>query len=173
MRSGAGPVAWDPAFEEFAVHRSAALLRTAVFLAGDRHRGEDLLQTALLRTALNWRRARENPDAYLHRVLVNLTRDGWRLRARRPVEVPLDHDVRSAGETPVEQRDELLEALRRLPARQRAAVVLRYWEELSVAQTARMMGCSEGTVKSATSRGLDRLRVLLGESTTEPTRSAP
>lgn len=159
---------WDPVFEEFVLQRWGALLRTTTFLVGDRHTAEDVLQTALLRTARRWRQARDNPEAYVRRVLVNLAKDGRRNRGRRVGEAPFDlPDGRSCPEpavaepTALEARDELVAALRLLPLRQRTAVVLRYWEDLSVAETAALMGCSEGTVKSSANRGLVRLRDLL------------
>jgi RNA polymerase sigma-70 factor (sigma-E family) len=176
-----GRQVWDVAFEEFAVQRAGPHLRTAVFLTGDRQAAEDLLQTALVRPA---RAASEqNPDAYLRQVLVNLVRDNWRAGRRRAPELSLEAATDDTGgaafqdrfsvpssEAALDDRDELLAALRQLPARQRTAVVLRFWEDLSVAETAVLMGCTEGTVKSATSRGLDRLRIVLtalpaGEST--------
>jgi RNA polymerase sigma-70 factor (sigma-E family) len=178
-----GRQVWDVAFEEFAVQRAGPHLRTAVFLTGDRQAAEDLLQTALVRTALRWRQAKQNPDAYLRQVLVNLVRDNWRAGRRRAPELSLEAATDDTGgaafqdrfsvpssEAALDDRDELLAALRQLPARQRTAVVLRFWEDLSVAETAVLMGCTEGTVKSATSRGLDRLRIVLtalpaGEST--------
>jgi RNA polymerase sigma-70 factor (sigma-E family) len=179
---GRGQIAWDPAFEEFAARRTDSLVRTAFFLIGDQHAAEDVVQTALVRTAMHWRAARASPDAYIRQVVVNLVRDGWRSGRRRPREVPLQtgdaeidrsvsdrllgHDpVSQPAETLIADRDELLGALRQLPERQRAAVVLRYWDELSVSETAAAMGCTEGTVKSASSRGLVRLRQLL---TAEP-----
>jgi RNA polymerase sigma-70 factor (sigma-E family) len=167
------------------------MMRTAVFLAGDLYEAQDMLQTALLRTALRWRQASANPDAYLRQVLVNLARDRWR-SSRRVREVSLDkapggpdslvsawsstHGPGFTGaQATVDNRDELLRALRQLPARQRTAVVLRFWEELSSGETAALMGCTEGTVKSATSRGLQRLRAILAEAgsarpETEPIR---
>jgi RNA polymerase sigma-70 factor (sigma-E family) len=177
-----GRQVWDVAFEEFAVQRAGPHLRTAVFLTGDPHAAEDLLQTALVRTALRWRQARQNPDAYLRQVLVNLVRDNWRAGRRRVPELSLEATEDADGaafqhrfsvpssEAVLDDRDELLAALRQLPARQRTAVVLRFWEDLSVAEAAVLMGCTEGTVKSATSRGLERLRIVLtalpaGEST--------
>jgi RNA polymerase sigma-70 factor (sigma-E family) len=147
-------------FDDFVIGRSPALLRTAVLLLGDRNDAEDLLQTALLRVARHWSRARENPDAYTRRVLVNLAHDHARRRRRHPeslngVPDAPGRDVTSEG------REDLLPALRALPERQRATVVLRFWEDLSVAETAALLGCSEGTVKSTTSKALARLRGVL------------
>jgi RNA polymerase sigma-70 factor (sigma-E family) len=154
----------DPAFERFVQERSTALLRTACLLVGDRQHAEDLLQLALVRTARRWRVARDRPEAYVRRVLVNLSHDRRRALLRRPREA----FAPSPPETPVADgvaaladRDALLHALRSLPHQQRAAVVLRFWEDLSVAETADALGCAEGTVKSNTARGLERLRALL------------
>jgi RNA polymerase sigma-70 factor (sigma-E family) len=147
-------------FDEFVVGRSPALLRTAVLLLGDRNDAEDLLQTALLRVARHWSRALENPDAYTRRVLVNLAHDHARRRRRHPESLNGVPDGPSP-QIASEGRDELLSALRALPERQRATIVLRFWEDLSVAETAALLGCSEGTVKSATSKALARLRDVL------------
>lgn len=157
----------DPGFEQFVLDRSAALLRTAFLLVGDRGDAEDLLQTALLRTALRWRKAQEYPEAYVRQVLVNLARDRWRRSRRRVAEQPLD-DVPSAPAAhrdhadAIADREMIQRALAVLPWRQREVVVLRFFEDLSVADTAAVMRTSEGTVKSYTSRALTRLRELLG-----------
>jgi RNA polymerase sigma-70 factor (sigma-E family) len=150
-------------FDEFVVGRSQALLRTAVLLLGDRHDAEDLLQTALLRVARHWSRARESPDAYTRRVLINLAYDHSRYRRRHPESPGPLPDRPQAPPTDGEhdERDDLLRVLRELPERQRATVVLRFWEDLSVADTAALLGCSEGTVKSTTSKALARLRRVL------------
>lgn len=151
-------------FDEFVVARSPALLRTATLLLGDRTDAEDLLQTALLRVARHWSKAIENPDAYTRRVLVNLAHDHARRRRRHPESPAPEPDlmaVQPATESAFEDRTELLCALRELPDRQRATVVLRFWEDLSVADTASLLGCSEGTVKSTTSKALAHLRHVL------------
>lgn len=153
-------------FDEFVVGRSAALLRTAVLLCGgDVQAGEDLLQQALLKVAVRWRSAQDSPTAYTRAALVNLAHDRHRWLRRRPAEEPWT-SVAERGTTAPDveaaiNRDAVMTALRALPARQRVAVVLRYWEDLSVEETAHLMDCSTGTVKSNASRGLDRLRVLL------------
>lgn len=148
----------------------SSLLRTAVFLTGDRSRAEDLLQTALLRTARRWRAVRDQPDAYVRKVLVNLTRDEWRSSQRRPVETQLLDDQPAVSmpdpAADLGEREELLAALRMLPARQRTAVTLRFWEGLSITETAALMECTEGTVKSTTSRGLAHLATILQNETT-------
>ena len=150
-------------FDAFVVARSPALLRTAVLLcAGDRHAAEDLLQQALLRLARHWKRELASPDAYVRRSLVNLARDRHRRFSRRPRETSwpehLPAEPVTVGLTPY---DDLVAALAELPARQRATLVLRFWDDLSVADTAAALGCSPGTVKSNTNRGLSRLRTIL------------
>jgi len=160
----------DPGFDEFVHDRSKVLLRTAFLLVGDRGHAEDLLQTALLRTAQRWRHAREHPEAYARQVLVNLARDRWRRSRRRVTEqstdampaAPPSHQDHSDA---VVDRDMILRALALLPQRQREVVVLRFFADLSVADTAAAMRTSEGTVKSYTSRALDQLRRSLGDDT--------
>lgn len=145
---------------------SPGLLRLAYRLTGDTHLAEDLLQAALWRVVRRWSRASDNPVAYARRALVNLATDDWRRRRRQPSEVldGVTHDSETASpDSAAEDRDSLVQALRTLPARQRTALVLRYWEDLSVEQTAALMRCSEGTVKSTCSKGLERLRGVLEE----------
>lgn len=154
----------DATFDEFVATSSPYLLRLAYRLTTDVHLAEDLLQGALWRVAKHWAQARENPGAYAQRTLVNLAADGRRDRRRRPVEVRIEAlgDRADAGPSDqVENRDLLLAALRRLPPRQRAVIVLRYWEDMSVEETAAVLGCSNGNVKSTASRGLERLRDVL------------
>lgn len=155
------------AFDEFVLLASPRLLLFAYRLTGDRLDAEDLLQSALVRVAKNWRAAQGNPVGYARQVLVNLAKDGWRRRSRRPAEVvtseaaalgDLLHPDAPAG---FEDRDLLLTALRELPLKVRTVVVLRYWEDLSVEETAQLMRCPTGTVKSLSTRGLKRLRVVL------------
>jgi len=161
-------------FEEFVLARSGALLRTAYLLTGDRQHAEDLLQTALWRVSRRWGTARNNPHAYARRTLVNLAHDRRRRLMRRPAEVGDDLELRAVADPAPEQvldRDVLVRALRGLPRRQRVAVILRYWEDLSVEEAAEAMGCSTGTVRSNASRGLARLRELpeLRETTQKET----
>ncbi|MCU1675373.1 MAG: polymerase sigma factor [Frankiales bacterium] len=152
-------------FGEFVDARLPALRRTAFFLCGDWHSAEDLAQTTLIRMYRAWPgiSAREAVDGYARQVLVRVFLDDrrrpWR-RERATERVP--EGAAQAG-TEYEVRDELLGALAMLPAQQRAAVVLRYWEDLSVEETARTLGVGEGTVKSYCARGLSRLRELLPE----------
>jgi RNA polymerase sigma-70 factor (sigma-E family) len=154
-------------FEEFVTARSAALFRTALLLTGDRQDAQDLVQSALERACRHWERvaAAEQPEAYVRRILVNSLKD--RRSRRRVVEVGFD-DARPAphsGPSPyrqVELRRSMIGALRGLPAGMRAVLVLRYFEDLSEAEIARVLNCSAGTVKSQAARGLARLRDALG-----------
>ena len=152
------------ALEHFLAERGTQLMRTAVLLAGGRQDGEDLMQAALERLLRQGGRIQGNPEGYLRRTLYNLATDGWRRQERWRRKLP----VLSGGQRSVEPdltaaidlRDALIRALYLLPPQQRAAVVLRHWEQLSEAEAAEVLGCSEGTVKAATSRGLRRMREL-------------
>lgn len=149
-------------FDDFVRRASPRLLRTSFLLARDRGRAEDLLQEALVRTARHWRAARAAPEAYTRRIIVNLATDSWRARQRRPVEIPLaDGFANSPAELPSAERQIILAALLELPYQQRAVAVLRYWDDVSVAETARLLGISEGTVKSYAARAIARLREIL------------
>ena len=148
-------------FEAFVVARSPALLRTAHLLTGDRGHGEDLLQQALERLYRHWRRIDGDPEGWVRRTMVNLATDRWRRRARRPAEVGRalpDAPAPGDDHRAVEERYDLVRALRTLTARQRAVLVLRYFDDLPEAQVAALMGCSVGTVKSTSSKALARLR---------------
>ncbi|HEY1666720.1 MAG TPA: SigE family RNA polymerase sigma factor [Trebonia sp.] len=151
--------------EEFLAERADHLLRTAVLLAGGREAGEDLLQTAVEWLLQRWSRFDGDPEGYLRRTLCNLAIDGKRRAGRwRQKERLLRVDVRQVDPaSDVDLRDALVRLLLRLPARQRAALVLRYWEQLTGAETAAVLGCAEGTVRSAVSRGLTRMRELAEE----------
>ncbi|HEX8003470.1 MAG TPA: SigE family RNA polymerase sigma factor [Mycobacteriales bacterium] len=155
-----------PAFERYAAARWPALVRAAWLLTGDRHEAEDLVQATLARAWRHWRRVAEadEPDAYVRRMLVNEFRRS-RLRWRRSEQVGADwHPPAEGPEHAVVLRDTLVRALRELPPRQRLAVTLRYYLDLSEQETAAMMRCSVGTVKSQAARGLARLRELHGVS---------
>ncbi|MFL6062336.1 MAG: SigE family RNA polymerase sigma factor [Marmoricola sp.] len=149
------------AFDGFVEASSDSLLRTAYLLCGDRGEAEDLVQTALMRTARRWRVARESPEGYARRVVVNLAKDRWRRLARRPVELPLEVDVAASADEGLLDRDLLLRATRALAPGQRAVLVLRYFDDLGVEETAAVLGCTTGTVKSQTSRALENLRAAL------------
>jgi RNA polymerase sigma-70 factor (sigma-E family) len=149
------------ALERFVAERGNRLLRTAALLAGSRADGEDLLQSALERLLRHWRRIDGDPENYVRRILCNLAADGWRRRRvwqRHAVLLEPAPPVDPA--TAVDLRDAVVRVLVRLPPRQRAVLVLRYFEQLSEAETAEALGCSVGTVKSATARGLVRLREM-------------
>jgi len=151
----------EPAdFDGFVEARSAVLLRAAWLLTGDWQQAEDLLQTALAKTFLAWSRiepGREEP--YVRRVLFTTYATWWRRswRGEQPVAVLEERDLHDAH-AEVELRAAVLSALKRLPRRQRATVVLRYYCDLSVDETAEALGCSVGTVKSQAAKGLARLR---------------
>jgi RNA polymerase sigma-70 factor (sigma-E family) len=152
--------------ERFLAERADHLLRTAVLLAGSREAGEDLLQTAVERLLRRWRRFEGDPEGYLRRTLCNLATDGLRRAGRwRQKERLLRAGAHPAQDATgeVDLRDALVRLLLQLPVRQRAVLVLRYWERLTDAETAEILGCAEGTVKSAASRGLTRLRELAGD----------
>ena len=160
-------------FEDFVRERSAVLLRTAYALVGDYGHAEDLLQTALLRTARRWTAARDAPEAYTRRVLVNLCRDRVRWLRRRPPESALTEGAEPASgqRRLAEQVDDqrfVVQALMGLPAGQRQVMVLRFLEDLSVNETAELLGISTGTVKSYTSRALSSLRVTLNDPQESP-----
>ncbi|WP_405097201.1 SigE family RNA polymerase sigma factor [Micromonospora sp. NBC_01412] len=158
----------DDGFREFVEIRYADLLRTAYLLTGSRHAAEDLVQNALMQAMRRWRQVDE-PMAYIRRIMVNErvslwhrfgsreflagVTGAWRLHADRGRSRDVAEDV--------VVREEVREALRGLPTRTRAVLVLRYWDDLTEAQTAQTLGCSVGTVKSLASRGIGRLRAAL------------
>lgn len=157
-------------FEAFAARDGGRLLGFALLLTGDWQDAEDLVQTALLRSAGRWSAARHRPEGYTRAVLVNLARDRWRARRRRHAE-PFAGDLAdlpsaTAGDvaTAVLDRQVLLRACQLLPVQQRAVLVLRFWEDRSVNETAAVLGCTAGTVKSHTHRALARLRAALQEA---------
>ncbi|MEV4415112.1 SigE family RNA polymerase sigma factor [Catellatospora sp. NPDC049609] len=151
-------------FREFVTARSAALLRTAYLLAGDWATAEDLLQTALTKTYLAWKRLGqiEAVEPYARRVLVNTATSWWRRRwhGERPTEFLPERAAPDNLEEQLE-RDVLWKHVKALPVRQRAVLVLRFYEDMSEAQTAAMLQISPGTVKSQTSRALGTLRQRL------------
>jgi RNA polymerase sigma-70 factor (sigma-E family) len=160
----------DAAFERYVGLRQHALLRTAVLLTGDLATAEDLLQTSLARLYLAWHRVerQEAMDAYVRRIMVNQYTTWWRRTWRhRETSVdpatllPSQRSTTAGADLEVVERVALWRVVQMLPPRQRATVVLRYYEDLSEAQTAEVMGCSVGTVKAASSRALARLRPLL------------
>jgi RNA polymerase sigma-70 factor (sigma-E family) len=155
-------------FVEFAEAASPRLRRTAFLLCGDWHTAEDLVQSALTKVFLAWRRIRRQDAAYAYatRTLINCYLADRRLK--RPVEVLTDlfPEVPTAGLAP-ETRLVVLAALAELPPRARAVVVLRYWTDLSVDEVAAMLNCSPGNVTSQSSRALSKLRVTLAGALSE------
>jgi len=150
--------------EDLLASRGEHLRRTATLLAGSPDEGEDLLQAALERAFRKWRSISGDPEGYLRRTMYNLAADGWRRRQAWRAKVPLlGHPATAPDAThAIDDRDSLIRLLRDLPPRQRAAIVLRYWEDLPDEEAARAMGCTASTVRSAASRGLARLRELTG-----------
>jgi RNA polymerase sigma-70 factor (sigma-E family) len=152
--------------ESFLAERGEPLLRTAVLLAGSKEAGEDLLQAGLERLLRHRRHVHGDPEGYLRRTLYNLATDAWRSqRAWRGRLRLLQNTAATAAADrtgDVDARDALIRLLMQLPPRQRAVIVARYWEQLSEAEAAEMLGCSVGSIKSASSRGLHRLRELSG-----------
>jgi RNA polymerase sigma-70 factor (sigma-E family) len=157
----------DDSFDEFVLGASQRLLRLSFLLVGDRASAEDLLQDVLERLYVAWPRV-SNPEAYARQALAHGAANRWRWRSRRrEVELTDEHDEPVPGPEPT-RRQELLAALADLPAGQRATVVLRFFEDMSVEETADALNCSTGTVKSQTARALPRLRALLHQE--EPCR---
>jgi RNA polymerase sigma-70 factor (sigma-E family) len=157
----------EDGLERLLAERGDHLMRAAIALTGSRAEAEDLLQDALERLLRHWRRVESDPEGYLRRTLYNLAADGWRRRGSWRRSLPLLGSDATGGAavddlSSVDVRDALVRDLLTLPARQRAVLVLRYWEQLSQAETAGLLGLPEGTVKSAASRGLARLRELAG-----------
>jgi RNA polymerase sigma factor (sigma-70 family) len=157
--------AWGGAdWERLLAERGDQLMGSAIALAGSRDAGEDLMQAALERVLRKPRQVDRDMEGYLRRVLYNLAADGWRRRGRWRQKLPLlrsEAMVTVADDTAVvDLRDVLVRLVQQLPPKQRAVIVLRYWEQRSEAETASLLGCSEGTVRSAAGRGLQRLREL-------------
>jgi RNA polymerase sigma-70 factor (sigma-E family) len=150
----------EKAFTTFVSARSRHLLQTAYLLTGDRHRAEDLLQTALTRAYLRWDRiVSEDPEGYVRRTLANAHIDWWRRKPWREEPTADLPDLPGPDQaTAYDVREAVLQALAGLSRRQRAVVVLRYYEDLSEAEIAHVLGCSAGTVKSAASRAMAKLR---------------
>lgn len=156
---------------EFVAARRRSLLQTAFLLTGDWHLAEDLVQTALAKLYVAWTRVHRRDDvaAYARRTLVNAYLDERRRPWRREeaMDVVPDRPSVQTDDADPAMRKHIIVALGHVPARQRAALVLRYWEDLSVEQAADVLNCSTGTVKSQTARGLDRLREALGPALLE------
>jgi RNA polymerase sigma-70 factor (sigma-E family) len=159
----------DEGFRDFVRARLAGLSRVAYLLTGDHHAAEDLVQAALVKVAARWARvsAADNPDSYVRKVMYHEHVSAWRRRRRHVLEQPIAQPPERPG-----PRDEAEDAIRRLllqralaklTPRQRAVIVLRFFEDLSEADAAAALGVSTGTVKSQTHHALGRLRALAPE----------
>jgi RNA polymerase sigma-70 factor (sigma-E family) len=148
-------------FDDFVATRSPQLLRTAFLLTRDWALAEDLLQTALARAWEAWSRVEGDPEPYVRQIIVNAYASSWRRRWRG--ELPTEQLPEAADQADpnagIDDRDRLWRALGRLPRRQRAVLVLRYFEDLSEAEIADVLSCSVGTVKSQASRAVAKLRL--------------
>ncbi|MFG1948251.1 SigE family RNA polymerase sigma factor [Nonomuraea sp. NPDC048826] len=152
-------------FADFVSARSDTLIRLAYVLTGDQHAAEDLLQTALTKTAGRWSKIRANPEAYVRKVMYHEQVSRWRSPRwgrEKAVESPPE---RTTGDRTAEVDDRLAlqQALRTLPPRKRAVLVLRYYEDLPESEVAKIMGCSVGTVRSQTHHAVARLRELVSD----------
>ena len=159
-------------FRSFVAARSPSLLWFAHLLTGDRHLAEDVVQTALAKTAFGWSRVRhkDNPEGYVRRAIVTThlnaqRRKPWREQPRGFVP---DAAALRRPESEHDERDAMWQALAGLPPRQRAVLVLRYYEDLSEADIAEVLGCSRGTVKSQAAKGLLHLRRIVEREDVAP-----
>ena len=154
-------------FDRFVADNANALVRTAYLIVGDLHDAEDLVQETLFKVATKWPRVRHMDSSlgYARRILVNMALRGGSKRSRNRAELSATAPAETASDAAfLDIHDELFDALAALPPRQRAALVLRYFLDLSEADAAAALGCSLGTVKSSTSRGLKRLEETLRPS---------
>lgn len=149
-------------FEEWVRARAGVMSRSAYLLAGDPGRAEDLVQETLTRVAGRWPKISSSgtPDAYARTVMHRLAIDSWRRRRVRPPEVEGEHPELGVSGPDVERRLVVRAALMRLTVRQRAVLVLRFFDDLTEVQAAEILGCSSNTVKSQTRYALERLRQL-------------
>jgi RNA polymerase sigma-70 factor (sigma-E family) len=180
------PTETDNEFVEYVSARMARLHRAAYFMCGDAHRADDLVQATLVSLYARWKHARsaDNLDGYVHRILIRRYVDERRSAWSRVLLRDRFADVPDESGTSFAEHDSIVSALRQLPAGQRAVIVLRYFSDLSVEQTAQAMSCSTGNVKSQCSRGLAALRNALATDasaeltetttlTTKPTGALP
>jgi RNA polymerase sigma-70 factor (sigma-E family) len=152
----------DEGFHEFVSTRSTHLQRTAWLLTGDWALAQDLVQTALARTWQHWGRVRRRdaPEIYVRRVMLSVYATWWRRKWRGevPTEELPDHDQSADAYASVDLRLAVTAALAKLSRKQRAVLVLRYFDDLTEAQTAQVLGCTVGTVKSHANKAIGRLR---------------
>jgi RNA polymerase sigma-70 factor (sigma-E family) len=162
--AAAGP----PTFEQYVATRGTALVRFAILLTGDDHRAEDLVQEVLARAYLRWDMIGRTdvPDLYLRRMVVNASRSWWRRRANRelPTDRPAEPPATGDLGTEAAERDEMWRLVARLAHRQRAVLVLRYYEDLDDATIAQVLDCSTATVRTHAMRGLATLRTYMTRS---------
>jgi RNA polymerase sigma-70 factor (sigma-E family) len=152
-----------PDYVEYVSMRTRAVHRSAYLLCGDRHRADDLVQATFVSLFVHWRRASRagNLDAYVHRILVRRYLDEQRLSWARVRLMWATPEPRTPDTGPNDDRNLIMDALRRLPKGQRTVLVLRYFSDLSVEETAEAMKCSAGNVKSQTARALAAMRRVL------------
>ena len=154
----------DQEFTAFVRDAGPYLYKTALFLAGDPHRAEELVQATFERSYRSWHKARVGePRAYARRILLNLRIDGWRRTRHEVVSAAVPSGSIAGPADGVAVRDEVMRALSLLPVAQRRVVVLRHLLDLTEEQTARELGIALGTVKSANARGIARLREIFEE----------
>jgi RNA polymerase sigma-70 factor (sigma-E family) len=168
-----GDVTAHADFDEFVAARSSRLLRTAYLLTRDHALAEDLLQTALTKAWFAWSRIESDPEPYVRKILVNTFATWWRRKwnGEQAYAEPPESDPGPSEHDDADERHDLWSAMGRLPRRQRAVIVLRFVEDLSEAETARLLGVSPGTVKSQTSKALTKLRIDPALATETPTTS--
>ena len=145
-------------FDAFVVACSPRLLRTAYLLVGERHLAQDLVQTALAKSWFSWKRIQGNPEPYVRKVMVTTATSWWQRRwhGEVPTETILEE---GRADSSSDDHVDVWRAIEHLPPRQRAVVVLRFYEDLTERQVADVLGCSVGTVKSQCAKALAKLRV--------------
>ena len=158
------------AFTAFVLAGQPRLRRTAYLICGDWELASDHVQEALIRVYRHWPRLRSEPEAhaYARKAVVSVVIDAKRKRSS--TEVPVDSVVDAPGDDATVRsadRDLLGRCLAQVPARQRACLVLRHYDDLSVSEVAAVLGCSEGTVKSQTARGLETLQAAFARETND------
>lgn len=168
-------------FEAFVSSCAGPLFRSGYLMTADTSETEDLLQETLFKVARRWHRVRsmEQPLAYARRILINLVLDGAKARARRHEELELADDLEVVDQgavrvlSGIDNQAEFIWALAALSRRQRAVLILRYWDGLSEAEVADLLACPIGTVKSSAARGMTELRRMLGKRSDIPSQRAP
>jgi len=161
-------------FSEFMAARWAPLFRTAYLITGDRHQAEELLQAALAKTYVKWSRiaSKQAADSYVRTTMFNTAASGWRKHRREHLTDSLPEVASDGGLPQTSDRLDLWTHIQELPPRMRATLVLRFYDDLTEAQTAAELGCSVGSVKSQTHRALARLREAMGDRFDDETMTA-